>query len=45
MSRPNYPPIDPGYIPPKPPTRPLQFKRGTARAFMINNPILLKGIN
>ena len=38
-----YPPIDHGCYPPKPPTRPLQFKRGSARAFRINNPILLRG--
>lgn len=44
MSKVNhYPPVDPGCCPPKPPTRPLQFKRGTARAFFIHNPILLKG--
>lgn len=29
--------------PSRPMTVPLQFKRGTARAFRINNPILLKG--
>ena len=29
--------------PPKPPKKPLQFKRGTARAFQKINPLLLEG--
>lgn len=35
--------IDQGAVKQKPPTRPLQFKRATFRAFKRNNPILLKG--
>ena len=35
--------IDNGHNMPKPKCKPLQFKRGTARAFLKANPILLKG--
>lgn len=35
--------VDNGVMPPKPPTRPLQFKRGSAQAFKSKNPILLYG--
>lgn len=35
--------VDNGCCPPKPKTRPLQFKRGTDQAFKKANPILLKG--
>ena len=35
--------IDHGALPPKPITRPLQFKRGTVDAFKRRNPILLNG--
>ena len=35
--------IDHGYGPKPPKTKPLQFKRGTAKAFWINNPVLLNG--
>ena len=34
--------LDHGYGP-KPPEKPLQFKRGTAKAFWVKNPILLAG--
>lgn len=36
-------PIDYGVPMPKPKTMPLQFKRGTDRAFRKNNPVLLRG--
>lgn len=37
------PPIDTGYCPPKPKTKPFQMKRGRAKAWAKYNPILLNG--
>ena len=36
-------PLDTGYCPPKPKSRPLQLKRGKSRAWAISNPVLLNG--
>ena len=43
MATNNRPTMDTGYIPPKPKSKPLQLKRGKARAWRASNPILLNG--